>query len=364
MTATADDEVTEFEIIEVESIKGVPQGANGFPHLIMKGVAKADAEPHGPFDGTHTHDHPAFGGPDSDGDGVHGHRHTHHGDADHHHEHGAKSAADEALKAVKAVVRGKVDEAPDVDLGKQIMALLGKAILNEAQEVAAGFRGEICDVSLLTQAAELIDCWTRGEETAPIDGASVKGKLSTAQRDNLSDSDFAIPETRSYPIHDEAHARNALSRVAQNGTPSEKAKVRAAVHRKYPDIGDDDDDSGSKKGAVAEGGTGVDTDTSEALTKSDLEAVVTKAVEPLKAELETLRAFKAKVEKTAIPGGPVMSANARPIGGPAGAEADDLAAKAALMRAKADAAVSPSDAAGYRQYARELDEQAAKSTQA
>ena len=37
-TAAAEDELTEFEMIEVESIKAVPMGANGFGHLIMKGI--------------------------------------------------------------------------------------------------------------------------------------------------------------------------------------------------------------------------------------------------------------------------------------------------------------------------------------
>ena len=39
-----------------------------------------------------------------------------------------------------------------------------------------------------------------------------------------------------YPIHDKKHGANALSRVAANGTPAEKAKVRAAVKKKYPDL--------------------------------------------------------------------------------------------------------------------------------
>ena len=34
-----------------------------------------------------------------------------------------------------------------------------------------------------------------------------------------------------------AHAQNALARVSQHGTSAEKAKVRAAVHRKYPSMG-------------------------------------------------------------------------------------------------------------------------------
>lgn len=59
--------------------------------------------------------------------------------------------------------------------------------------------------------------------------------LNAASRNALPDSAFALPNRR-YPIHDEAHARDALSRVSANGTPEEKAKVRAAVHRKYPGI--------------------------------------------------------------------------------------------------------------------------------
>ena len=48
---------------------------------------------------------------------------------------------------------------------------------------------------------------------------------------------FAIPGKRAYPINDKSHARNALARVAQHGTPAQKSQVRAAVHRKYPGIG-------------------------------------------------------------------------------------------------------------------------------
>jgi peptide deformylase len=61
--------------------------------------------------------------------------------------------------------------------------------------------------------------------------------LGTKSRDRLKDSDFAIPEDRAYPIHDLAHARNALARVVQNGTALEQARVRKAVARKYPELG-------------------------------------------------------------------------------------------------------------------------------
>ena len=69
--------------------------------------------------------------------------------------------------------------------------------------------------------------------------------LSAAERRALPDSDFALPgkgegpkgkQAGSYPIDTKARARSALGRVKQHGTSKEKAKVRAAVDRKYPDI--------------------------------------------------------------------------------------------------------------------------------
>jgi hypothetical protein len=62
-------------------------------------------------------------------------------------------------------------------------------------------------------------------------------KLTAAARKRLPKSSFALPKKDGYPIEDKSHARNALSRVSQHGTPAEKTKVRAAVHRKYPSIG-------------------------------------------------------------------------------------------------------------------------------
>ncbi len=55
-------------------------------------------------------------------------------------------------------------------------------------------------------------------------------KLTAAQRKKLKKSSFAIPEKApsagSYPMPDKAHAKNALARVSQFGSPEEKAKVR------------------------------------------------------------------------------------------------------------------------------------------
>ena len=65
-------------------------------------------------------------------------------------------------------------------------------------------------------------------------------KLSAADRKKLKDSDFAEPDRRTYPIEDETHARDALGRVAQNGSEAEQRQVRKKVEERYPEIGKDD----------------------------------------------------------------------------------------------------------------------------
>ena len=61
-------------------------------------------------------------------------------------------------------------------------------------------------------------------------------RLTSRGRKRMKKSSFAIPGKRAYPIHTKNHARNALARVSQHGTPAQKKKVRAAVRRKYPSI--------------------------------------------------------------------------------------------------------------------------------
>jgi hypothetical protein len=68
-----------------------------------------------------------------------------------------------------------------------------------------------------------------------------------AERKKIPSSEFALPGkgegaegkgSGSYPIPDESHARSALGFVAMHGSPAEKAKVRAKVHAKFPDMGE------------------------------------------------------------------------------------------------------------------------------
>jgi hypothetical protein len=70
--------------------------------------------------------------------------------------------------------------------------------------------------------------------------------LTTKRRQALKPGAFALPGkgegkggkgAGSYPIPDPAHARNALARVSQFGSPGEKATVRRKVAEKFPGIG-------------------------------------------------------------------------------------------------------------------------------
>jgi hypothetical protein len=58
--------------------------------------------------------------------------------------------------------------------------------------------------------------------------------LTARGRKRIPRSKFALPKARKYPVHDLRHARNALARVMQSGTPTERRRVKAAVKRRYP----------------------------------------------------------------------------------------------------------------------------------
>lgn len=64
----------------------------------------------------------------------------------------------------------------------------------------------------------------------------ISSDLTAKGRSQVKEKNFALPEQRRYPIHDESHARAALSMVAAHGSPDEKSRVRSAVARKYPGI--------------------------------------------------------------------------------------------------------------------------------
>lgn len=66
--------------------------------------------------------------------------------------------------------------------------------------------------------------------------------LTAASRDQIAKKNFALSAKQSntgkpaYPIHDKAHAANALARVKQHGSPAEKSEVYKDVARKFPEL--------------------------------------------------------------------------------------------------------------------------------
>ena len=78
-------------------------------------------------------------------------------------------------------------------------------------------------------------------------------KLTSQERKGLPKKDFVFPKDRKFPIEDESHARNALSRAGAKGGETE-AKVKRAVKAKYPGIAVGGKGGGSKKRRMSSDG--------------------------------------------------------------------------------------------------------------
>jgi hypothetical protein len=78
---------------------------------------------------------------------------------------------------------------------------------------------------------------TKGSRKSALSKTANARRNTKTGRKAMSTKSFALPGKRKYRIDDRAHARNALARVAQHGTPAQKKQVRRAVKRKYPSIG-------------------------------------------------------------------------------------------------------------------------------
>lgn len=73
---------------------------------------------------------------------------------------------------------------------------------------------------------------SRASKLAPAANAKRNTKSGRAA---MAPGSFALPGKK-YRIDDKAHAKNALARVAANGTPAQKAHVQRAVKAKFPSI--------------------------------------------------------------------------------------------------------------------------------
>jgi hypothetical protein len=416
-----DVELTEFTAMDVQSIKGVGHGANGFPFLIMKGVTELVAK--GQRDCpkcSKNYDADHKGGkcencgtdlPDADaskaaddktdcptckGDGkiMAGKRDCPDCDAT-----GkvtpekAKTLASKSL--VRAIIAkavggdGQVDEAPDVAGGTEVLARIADLIISEAQELKAGQAGEIGDILELACAAQAIWCWRTGEEAVAsgsvmpatalmqsaakaieevpddlvalrsriIDGL-IKAKHSTADRKKLAEAGNALSDG-SYPIADE-HDLKSAAILAQSGHGDVEGAKRL-IGRRAKELGVKnplDGGGDTAKAAIATKGANVDTVTQGTGDLAKVvEDAVTKATAPLEERLKALGDELAKVKAAPVPGGPVLSRNVQ-VKQPGSVAREDWAAKAAYYRDMAEQVTDRPTADGYRKLAREADEKA------
>lgn len=100
----------------------------------------------------------------------------------------------------------------------------------------ASFSDTSSCLAIDTTVAALLDL-VDDEGLAELEGidAGIEGfaALTAKKRKSMPGKSFVFPKDKRYPIHDRAHAANALAR--SKGKP-EEAAVRAAVCRSFPDL--------------------------------------------------------------------------------------------------------------------------------
>lgn len=139
------------------------------------------------------------------------------------------------MKISEVLHGGKADDVPDKEFDKKE---LKKGMKHEKEHTKNKSIAKEIAKDHIVEDKKYYEHLEKVEKMAFAQGLSkVSKELSTSGRKHIKEENFALPGRR-YPIHDESHARNALARVAQHGTPDEQAKVKAAVHKKFPGIGE------------------------------------------------------------------------------------------------------------------------------
>ena len=76
----------------------------------------------------------------------------------------------------------------------------------------------------------------RGSRKSNLSKRANQRRNTKSGRKAMSSKSFALPRAKKYRIDDLPHARNALARVSQRGSPAQKKAVRSAVVRKFPSL--------------------------------------------------------------------------------------------------------------------------------
>ena len=383
MTVLAEDvPITELEKIEADRVDGVHTPANGIPFLLMKSV-EPEAEVEVETAAKGSRNCPSCS---KEFDADHKGNQCPNCGADLPAADTAKSLPAWYAPAVRLVTLarlgkdldlppavlfkavaadGSVDEQPDIDGGKQAIALIAKLIGYEADELAAGNLGETSDISQLCMAADCLRWWIDGEaavqqgNVAPAGAlmqSAAKGGPSADERRKAAGEGNALPDG-SYPIRN-AKELNSAAVLARSGH-GDVAGAKKLIARRAKELGvanplDNDDDGDTSKGTVAEEETTVDTGAQTGDLTEIVKAAVTQATAPLQERITALDAELAKVKALPVPGGPMMSVARQPKAG----DGENWAAKAAYYREMADSIADPATADSYRTLARQADDKA------
>jgi hypothetical protein len=263
---------------------------------------------------------------------------------------------------------GTQDEHPDIDGGKEAIKLIAQLITYEAQELAAGYFDETCDISLLVRAVECLKQWLVNEKSALMHMAmeeadddvtyvglgaeadTAKRDFSADERDAAASSGAAMPDG-SFPIKSKQDLKNAI-RLAGNAKNPDAA--RAHIKRRAKALGASDMIPDTWKAAA---GDGLKKPKGAKVKKYDIENIVKAAVaEANQASEERVKALEAELAKVMAqptPGGPVR----RPVHVDA-RHAGDTENKAERIRKYADSLRDPAQRAQYLAWAAEEDAKA------
>lgn len=130
----------------------------------------------------------------------------------------------------RAIFRPQAFDVTSKTPGDQSM--IGQLYPPYRQNYGFGGGGVTVNAGMGGKTASVLEDWLEKEAA----------ELTQAGREKIKSKNFAVPkgegpgDTGKYPIHDAAHARNALTRVRQFGSSGEKSKVYAAVAKKYPGL--------------------------------------------------------------------------------------------------------------------------------
>lgn len=104
---------------------------------------------------------------------------------------------------------------------------------------------------------------SKGNRKSNLSAETNQKRNTQGRREQMSSKNFAVPKGSGskpgkdqYRLDDPAHARNALARVQQHGTPAEQRAVQRKVAQKYPSIGNSSGGGSAKSGASSKSSGG------------------------------------------------------------------------------------------------------------